>query len=103
MLPKSMEPETGDERVKVKLDGREYLRQQTMLHEGSEICDCFEYASKLDDNLMCCVSIAIWSDKTPEDYEKLISALNEMNSVSQHHFRRFLNAFQAFHILQYEI
>ncbi len=77
MLPKSMEPETGDERVKVKLGGREYLRQQTMLHEGSEICDCFEYASKLDDNLMCCVSIAIWSDKTPEDYEKLISALNE--------------------------
>lgn len=71
MVPKSMNPEISDKRGNVKLGGKSYLRDHIILHEGSETGNIYIYVRKLDDSLLCCVSIAIWSDKSAEDYEKL--------------------------------
>ena len=77
MVPKSMAPEVGSERVKVNFGGREYLRTQITLHDYSETGNIYNYVCKLDENLMCSIQVAIWSKKTPEEYEKLISALED--------------------------
>jgi hypothetical protein len=66
-----MNPQISGEREKVMLGDKEYIRDLVILQDSGETGHLYQYARKLDENLMCCISIGIWSDKSPEEYEKL--------------------------------
>ena len=57
------------ERVKVKLGGQEFVRSFNVIDYYGPM-NCYFYARKLDDNLMCCVTISMPTDKKIADYEK---------------------------------
>ena len=58
------------ERVKVKLGGQEFVRSFNVIDYYGPM-NCYLYARKLDDNIMCCISISMPTDKKIADYEKL--------------------------------
>ncbi|MBR5364465.1 MAG: beta-lactamase family protein [Oscillospiraceae bacterium] len=71
MVPGYMKPQVGQGRSTAELSGKEYLRNLVVLTDSGEKGNSYTYARKLDDDLMCIVDIAIWSEKTAEDYEAL--------------------------------
>lgn len=47
------------------------MRKTTNVVDYCGPMNCYLYARKLDDNIMCCISISMPTDKKIADYEKL--------------------------------
>lgn len=70
-----LKPQFFDERVRVNICGKEYLRMHFVIDDNGDIGDYYIYARKLDENLMCTIELHLWypNDMKVEDYEKIFS------------------------------
>lgn len=67
-------PQFYNDRVKVNICGKEYLRTHFIIDDYGEIGDYYFYARRLDESLMCTIELHLWAHHngmTVEDYENL--------------------------------
>lgn len=71
----AQKPQFFNDRVKVNICGKEYLRTHLIIDDNGEIGDYYVYARKLDESLMCVIELHMWASNGPgvEGYEKILA------------------------------